>query len=120
MKELTFKKREVANVVSILKLHDAISIIEKTDDYLFSFAGNNSTAKDIIEAFISDADDKHKDSLRSVLAFDALDDDRDVDEICIFFDTEYATDYYKFEYNKHDDGSIAISIIEEYNKVIVK
>lgn len=120
MKELTFKKKEVVNVVSMLKLHDAVNVIEKTDDYLFSLTGNNSTAKDIIEAFISDANDNHKVALRSVLTFDAFDDDRDIDEIFIYFDSEYTADHYKFEYKTRDDGTITIGIIEEYTKIAVE
>ena len=103
----------------MIKLHNAVNVIEKTDSYLFSFTGNNSTANDIIEAFISDANDKNKDALRSVLTFDAFDDDRDVDEIFIYFDSEYTADHYKFEYKIHDDG-IVISIIEEYTKISVE
>ena len=118
MKELTFKKKEIVNVVSMLKLHNAM--IDKTDDFMFSFTGNNSTAKDIIEAFISDADDKYKAALRSVLIFDDFDDDRDVDEIFIYFDSESTADHYKFEYKIYDDGTITIGITEEYTKITVE
>lgn len=118
MKELTFYKNEIVNVVSMIKLYNAM--INKTDDFIFSLTGNNSTAKDIIEAFISDADDKNKDALRSVLTFDAIDDDRDVDEIFIYFDSEYTADHYKFEYKTYDDCTITISIIEEYTKITVE